>query len=576
MSSSIAIPTRRTTTAASDFDTSAPYFAVPWDQSSTSTQSIPCPGRLSTHTDSGYATGNNTTFTSLSDKAKSKLSPQDGEESANRTARSVPLPGREELHIFRNDLDGAQIFRNDLDGVLRARFREIAPEMQRQLAQNAQKGLALFARSRRQMVMSLRLMMVGTTIETARPSIVIFLSGEGAGRLEALLEQPSLRSLYQPDDRMTPSFAVVVVGQAPRKRLCQDVQVVWDTSLSGERNLATYCGVQICLKTSEATLAMATLGGVVKLVYGPSDFKLVGMTAGHVLEELLDGGGIAEDDRAPYDAAREDSTPSFSYPRNLGKILHPPVHDGVLPDHSESLTPICDWALFELDPTAKIRPNLLHQIGASANPFERAAHISGMANNGRTLITAPPASFPSVEPIQVVLLGGSSHFGGTMLGLLSHVPGGIMLNPDHGFVDAYLLTLDEGQELCDGDSGSWVVSPVSMEVYGHVVATDMTGDAYVIPLHQSFAEMKELLGVKSVDLPRTADLLDAALRASTAGVVGPGQAMLVEDCSRERRASEVFLMCDGWKLRDQKRSSLYHDGDSGYGSMRSTLGSSPY
>jgi hypothetical protein len=375
---------------------------------------------------------------------------------------------------------------------------------------------------------------------------------------------------------MTPSFAVVVVGQAPRKRLCQDVQIVWDTSLSGERNLVTYCGVQICLKTaSEGTLAMATLGGVVKLLYGPNDFKLVGMTAGHVLEELLDG-GVAEDDRAEDDAVREDNTPAFSHPRNLGKILHPPLDDGVRSDHSDSLIPTRDWALFNLDPTAKIRPNLLHQIGASTNPFRRAAHISGMANNGRTLTTAPPASFPSVEPIEVVLLSGSSHFGGTMLGRLSHVPGGIMLNPDHGFVEAYLLTLDEGQELCDGDSGSWVVSPVSMEVYGHVVATDMTGDAYVIPLHQSFAEMKELLGVESVDLPTTADLLDAALRASTAGVVGSGQTMLVEDCSRERRASEVFLMCDGWKLRDQKRSSLYHDGDSGYGSTRSTLGGSPY
>jgi hypothetical protein len=376
---------------------------------------------------------------------------------------------------------------------------------------------------------------------------------------------------------MTPSFAVVVVGQAPRKRLCQDVQVVWDTSLSGERNPATYCGVQICLKASEEMFAMATLGGVVKLTYGPSDFKLVGMTAGHVLEELLDG-GVAEDDQAEHDAVSEDSAPRFNYPRKLGTILHPPQDDdGARSDHNNIPTPTRDWALFNLDPSAKIRPNLLHQIGASTNPFKRAAHLSSLANN-RTLTTAPPASFPSAQPIEVVLLGGSSHFGGTMLGVLSHIPGGIMLDPDHGFVDAYLLTLDEGQELCDGDSGSWVVSPVSMEVFGHVVATDMTGDAYVIPLYESFAEMEGVLGVESVGLPTTADLLDAALRAS-AGVGGwpPRQAMLVEDCaeSRERRASEVFLMCDGWKLREKKRSSLYHDGDSGYGSTRSAWGGSP-
>ena len=68
----------------------------------------------------------------------------------------------------------------------------------------------------------------------------------------------------------------------------------------------------------------------------------------------------------------------------------------------------------------------------------------------------------------------------------------------------------------DGDSGSWVVCPVSKQVYGQVVATDALGDVYVVPLHACFDEMKELIsGVESVDLPTTADLLDLALRSSS-------------------------------------------------------------
>jgi hypothetical protein len=168
-----------------------------------------------------------------------------------------------------------------------------------------------------------------------------------------------------------------------------------------------------------------------------------------------------------------------------------------------------------------------------------------------------------------------------MLGLLSQVPGGIMLDPSHGFVEAYLMVLDEGQAVADGDSGAWVVNPVSMEVYGHVVATDVTGDVYVVPLHRSFEEMRDRLGVEAVDLPGTADLLDAALRAEAGVGVGSGAGagvgsrggVMMGDCgSSERQASEVFLLCDGWKLKELKRSSLYLDGDSGYGSTGSTLG----
>lgn len=228
--------------------------------------------------------------------------------------------------------------------------------------------------------------------------------------------------------------------------------------------------------------------------------------------------------------------------------------------------------------------------------------------NGLSLTTAPRASFPTLEPIEVALLTSTpaSHpsSDGTMLGVLSHIPGGILLNTTdmHAqFVEAYLLELDEGQAVADGDSGAWVVNPVSMEVYGHVVATDVTGDAYVVPLWRSLEEMRQRLGVEAVGLPETADLLDAALRAEAGVGVGNGDIsgdggggggvgaegggwydgvgvgsrarVMMGDCGpRERRASEVFLLCDGWKLGDLKRSSLYRDVDSGYGSIGSTLG----
>jgi hypothetical protein len=55
--------------------------------------------------------------------------------------------------------------------------------------------------------------------------------------------------------------------------------------------------------------------------------------------------------------------------------------------------------------------------------------------------------------------------------------------------------------VCDGDSGAWVVHSHSPEVYGHVVATDVFGYAYVIPMLDTFKNIKECMGAADVGLP---------------------------------------------------------------------------
>ncbi|KAK1749333.1 hypothetical protein QBC47DRAFT_426814 [Echria macrotheca] len=509
-------------------------------ESSSKTKPISCPTRPFSHADSGYGTGNNTSFSSLT--GKQSLT---GDDEPPIPVRSVPLPGKEELQIFRTEIGPAHM----------ARFREITPEIQRELLSAFQKSTPFFtkAKKRKQITMSIRLMMVGDTAETAKPSIIIFLpGGDGASRMESALKLPSLRQLYMPDDGITPCFTVVVVDQAPKKRFCEDIQVVWDTSLSGEKDSSTFCGTQVYLQSRDGRSAISTLGGIVKLTYGPGDFKLVGMTAGHVLEELFDGDDSDEDSDSDEVVGQET------------QVVDRPC------GATDYTTGASIWDYFA--PQNRQRPPT-RGPGSSISRRCRPIMATG---GGQTMTAAPPESFPTMEPIEVALLGGSrsSHHGGSamMFGVLSHVPGGIMLSPDHGFVDAYLLVLDEGQqEVRDGDSGSWVVNPVSMEVYGHIAATDMTGDAYVLPLHRSFDEMKQVLGVESVDLPRTADLLDAALRGPdmcSAGKLGVGMPVM-PDCPRERRASEVFRLCEGLRLRDLKRTSVFYDDDSGYGSLGS-------
>lgn len=59
--------------------------------------------------------------------------------------------------------------------------------------------------------------------------------------------------------------------------------------------------------------------------------------------------------------------------------------------------------------------------------------------------------------------------------------------------------------VCIGDSGSWVIDPLTYEVFGHIVATDMLGDAYVIPLQSIFEDIRTWHDAQSVNLPTALD-----------------------------------------------------------------------
>lgn len=138
-------------------------------------------------------------------------------------------------------------------------------------------------------------------------------------------------------------------------------------------------------------------------------------------------------------------------------------------------------------------------------------------------------------------------------------------------------------EIQDGDSGAWIVNPISKEVYGHVAATDYTGDAYVIPLHATFDNIRRELGVRSVALPTTADLLNIALRATTTTATTPAadvperptrasrglEILTARESSRNRDLSELLSLYDGVCFDTKRLSVVGSDRDSGYCSLGS-------
>ena len=114
--------------------------------------------------------------------------------------------------------------------------------------------------------------------------------------------------------------------------------------------------------------------------------------------------------------------------------------------------------------------------------------------------------------------------------------------------EVYELTQNKG--ICDGDSGSWVIDSSTFELYGHLVATDMFGGGYVIPMSDVFNDIKRNLDARSVELPDTVDVLHArtvaqektaAANTRTSAAVGLDDPRMSPDESEDDGGDDEFL-----------------------------------
>ena len=66
-------------------------------------------------------------------------------------------------------------------------------------------------------------------------------------------------------------------------------------------------------------------------------------------------------------------------------------------------------------------------------------------------------------------------------------------------------------DLRPGECGAWVVDADTGELYGHVVASDDLGQAYVVPAQLTFKDIQESLKALAVDVPSYSELCAHAL-----------------------------------------------------------------
>lgn len=74
-----------------------------------------------------------------------------------------------------------------------------------------------------------------------------------------------------------------------------------------------------------------------------------------------------------------------------------------------------------------------------------------------------------------------------------------------------------------GDSGSWVVDADTMTLLGHVVASDIFGDVYVVPIAQSFTDIRRKLHALRVYLPPDGNMIRPPPRDSEDNISPQGR-----------------------------------------------------
>ncbi|KAF5009708.1 hypothetical protein FDECE_4054 [Fusarium decemcellulare] len=356
--------------------------------------------------------------------------------------------------------------------------------------------------------MSIRSIMLGTTEQDAKTCLVIFCNDSHGShdKIRDFLRKSFVKDLYQPNDITVPSFDVHIVGASPSTRAGAEIGIPLHPQLS-DPTIETLCGMPVYFPQQNGDQKrLATMGGLLSIESSGGEGGLFGLTVAHGavdLTNLDDSDTSMSDEDDDYDDSSSEPTTIEDYPpAALTQIdwqlcLHPtaqenPAEHAELHDTKSAIEHIAfsalddfqggafrDWALFPF-PSSSITPK--------RNTFDT------------TSLKIPAAlENPDEQQLAVVLTGAYER----KWEWAKLAPGlsRILLEPGTEFVRAYAVELFRSSDIRIGNSGSWVINPRTMEVYGHLVATDILRGAYVIPLVDVLNDIGARFANVSIEFP---------------------------------------------------------------------------
>ncbi|TAQ87663.1 hypothetical protein B7494_g4008 [Chlorociboria aeruginascens] len=444
------------------------------------------------------------------------------ESSQERFADGIAISGNR-ISLVWPKVTKLREFDQPIPQLIRNRFDDLTELFSRPLYQHLSKARLS------QRALSIRLKILGESEETAKPWIVVLCEKVAAKKVRQFFNQRTVRSEYQPEDTdlSLPSFGIFVCERPPRPIAATCLSYIYGKTTLSTASPKTSCGTII--KVADVVISYGTFGGLIKVSTSNTDFKLYGMTAGHIASRHLSNLEIegeiqdddedededeGEDDRSEYmlddseglqldldsfDENWDESTTNFpktdtQFSQDIGQPedFWSRVGHLCVTAENDARRQNLDWALIEIDDPTIYRPNLF----GLDNP-------SSISHTG---IRVRQRDDQQTFKNHTVTVGLSSGVSGFKKGVLSSAYSYLMLAPSNNLVKTYSLKLSENSQLQPGDCGSWVVDAHTHNVYGHVVATDAFGEAYVIPFDATLEDVSLRLGAESVSLPMDEDI----------------------------------------------------------------------
>ncbi|KAF4465362.1 ankyrin repeat [Fusarium albosuccineum] len=356
--------------------------------------------------------------------------------------------------------------------------------------------------------MSVRSIMLGTTEQDAKTCLVIFCNDSHGShdKIRDFLRKSFVKDLYQPNDITVPSFDVHIVGASPSTRAGAEIGIPLHPQLL-DATIETLCGMPVYFTQENGDQKrLATMGGLLYIGSSGGEGGLFGLTVAHGavdLTNLDDSDTSMSDEDDDYD----DSSSELTTIEN-----HPPA----------ALTQI-DWQLC-LNPTAQENPaeharlhdtkSAIEHIAFSAlDDFQGGAFrhwalfrfpsemIAPKQNTFGTTSLKIPARLENPDEEQWAIVLTSAYERKWEWAKLAPGLSRILLEPGTEFVQAYAVELLCSSDIRVGNSGSWVINPKTMEVYGHLVATDILSGSHVIPLVDILNDIGARFANVSIEFP---------------------------------------------------------------------------
>ncbi|KAG4416220.1 hypothetical protein IFR04_010623 [Cadophora malorum] len=396
----------------------------------------------------------------------------------------------------------------------------------------------------------------GSTPSNAVASIIIFCAEYLFKDLRSLLNSKHIQRQYQPVDaslRDKFQFTLSKPRSQPSAPIIAPFKIVYwrETTTPTQRRSAmehvvakshsflTMCGSLV--KYGDRTSTLGLLVSVDSKLYGLTVDHLFGSQRGEEQSTIANEPDIlpdeedSEDDSAGWpwidDVQYEDTEVDTRVPDTAGSTISVQVHTKLTMDHGlsehqgapmnghkvdllykiDTATPYLDWALIEFDDGYYERPNAFYPDGNPANP--------------KFLRKISPA--PKIGEVNVFMISGVS---GTRKGVMLKSNSYIGGRWGENLCQAWNVILSDSGRVIDGDCGSLIADQDTLEVYGHVVASNPLGEAYVVPLQNTLNQISNALGAKESSLPDPGLLMNKLVyhysKAGDSGVADEAKQLL--------------------------------------------------